>query len=270
MNKMTLREIQQAELDIMIEFDQVARKHNLKYSLNAGSLLGAVRHQGFIPWDDDIDVSMPRPDYEKLIRLNKEEALWPSHLELCCFEDGTLSTPFMKLFDRRTKIVERNYKQDDVPSLWLDIFPIDGLPAEKENIEKHYKKAMTWCRLNNASVVRIGYGSNWLVILIKVIFMKPLGKLIGRKKIAGKLRELAQKYPYETSPNCGVVTWAYDGPGQALSRQEYEDLVELPFEGYSFYATSSWDKNLAGIFGDYMQIPPESDRQDHEMEVYRL
>ena len=270
MNKMTLREIQQTELNILIEFDKVARAHNLRYSLNAGTLLGAVRHKGFIPWDDDIDVSMPRPDYETLIRLNKEQTLWSSHIELCCFEDGTLSTPFMKLFDRRTKIIEHNYKQDDVQSLWIDIFPLDGLPAEKSDIEKHYKKAMFWCRLNNASVVRTGYGSNWLAIIVKTIFMKPFARIIGRKNIAGKLRTLALTYPYESSPNCGIVTWAYDGPGQALSREEYEDLVELPFEGHPFFATASWDNNLSGIFHDYMQVPPESERLDHEMEAYLL
>lgn len=270
MTKMSLAEIQKTELNILIEFDKVAREHNLKYSLNAGTLLGAVRHQGFIPWDDDVDVSMPRPDYETLIRLNKEHQLWPSQIELCCFEDGTLSTPFMKLFDRRTKIVERNYKQNESQSLWLDIFPVDGLPADKKSIEKHYKKAMFWCRLSNASVVRAGYGSNWLVIIIKTLFMKPLAKLIGRKKIASKLRAIALTYPYETSPNCGVVSWAYDGPGQVLTREDYENLIELPFEGLHFYATASWDQNLTGIFNDYMQIPPESERLDHEMEAYLL
>ncbi|MDO4206943.1 MAG: LicD family protein, partial [Lachnospiraceae bacterium] len=77
MTKLSLAEIQKAELDIMVVFDQVARENNLKYSLCAGTLLGAVRHKGFIPWDDDIDVTMPRPDYEKLLQLNREKTLWP-------------------------------------------------------------------------------------------------------------------------------------------------------------------------------------------------
>ena len=83
-------------------------------------------------------------------------------------------------------------------------------------------------------------------------------------------KNFALRYPYEQSALCGMVTWAYDGPDQALTREEYEDLVELPFEDHLFYATSAWDKNLSGIFGDYMQLPPESERITHNLEAYRL
>ena len=99
MKKMTLKDIQDCELDMMIIFDEVCRKYNLRYSLCAGTLIGAVRHQGFIPWDDDIDISMPRPDYEKLIRLNRKRKLWPEHIRFASLEDGTLDAPFIKLFD---------------------------------------------------------------------------------------------------------------------------------------------------------------------------
>lgn len=270
MNKMTLREIQMAELEIMIEFDRVARENGLKYALCAGTLLGAVRHKGFIPWDDDIDVTMPRPDYEKLIRLNRENPLFPPFLRLQCFEDGTLDSPYMKIFDTRTKIVEQNYTQKDVPSLWIDVFPVDGLPSDPKKLVRHYKKALNLCRLNVAAVVKRGYGSSRLVILIKDLFMKPLANLIGRKNISKRQKNLALKYPYGSSPLCGMVTWAYDGPGQALTPEEYETLVELPFEGHNFYAMKAWDKNLSGIFGDYMQLPPENERITHELEAYQL
>ena len=88
--------------------------------------------------------------------------------------------------------------------------------------------------------------------------------------IAEMQKNFALRYPYEQSALCGMVTWAYDGPDQALTRDEYEDLVELPFEDHLFYATSAWDKNLSGIFGDYMQLPPEAERITHNLEAYRL
>ena len=270
MNSLSLKEIQQEELYIMTEFDRVARAHNLKYSLCAGSLIGAVRHQGFIPWDDDIDVTMPRPDYEKLIQLNQSQTLWPSHLQMKCFEDGTLESPYMKLFDTRTKVVEHNFTQKDVTSLWIDIFPVDGLPNDEKAIKKHYKKANRLVRMNVASVVRAGYGANWLVILIKDLFLRPIARLQGRVKISEKMRQHALIYPYETSPQCGMVTWPCDGPGQVVTKEEYESLVELPFEGHKFYAMSAWDKNLTGIFGDYMTPPPEEERLTHELEAYWL
>ena len=114
MQKLTLDEIKKTELEILLSFDKVCRENGLKYSMCAGTLLGAVRHKGFIPWDDDIDVCMPRPDYEKLIRLNRGGKLFPRHLELCCFEEGTLDSPYMKIMDRRTRIREENYTQEDV------------------------------------------------------------------------------------------------------------------------------------------------------------
>ena len=270
MKKMSLKEIQQCELELMRIFDKTARKYNLRYTMSAGTLLGAVRHQGFIPWDDDIDISMPRPDYERLIRLNKAENLFPSHMKLASFEDGTLDSPYIKLFDLRTKIREAHFEQRDVQSLWIDIFPVDGLPDSPKEIQRIYHTAQILSRWNVASVVKKGYGRSRMVILLKDALIKPAGKLFGRRRIASLQRKLALRHPYSESRLCGMVSWAYDGPGQALTREEYEDLIELPFEDCSFLATRAWDKYLHGVFGDYMQLPPEEDRVTHELEAYRL
>ncbi len=269
MKKLSLREIQLTELALVAAFDEVTRKYGLKYTLCAGSLIGAVRHKGFIPWDDDIDISMPRPDYEKLVKLNEEKELWPSNMLLASYEAGNLGTPFMKLFDTDTSITEENYDEEEVASLWIDIFPVDGLPGDEKTRKKHYRKALNLCRLNMATVVRFGYGSSGLIIILKELFMKPVAKLLGRKRICAMQKKHAYKYPYEKSNLCGMVTWAYDGPGQALTRKEYEDLIELPFEDLTLCSTSAWDKYLTGVFGDYMTPPPEDERVTHDMEAYR-
>ena len=270
MNKLTLREIQEAELAIMTEFDKAARKYNLKYTLCAGTLIGAVRHKGFIPWDDDMDIMMPRPDYEKLIRLNRKKKLWDDRYFLSSFEDGTLDAPYAKLFDSRISVKEENYKQKDVKNLWIDIFPMDGLPEDEKKIKRHYKIALSLCKMNVASVVNNGYGSSRAVILVKDIFVKPFAKLVGRRRIAALQRKLALKYSYSHAPKCGMVTWAYDGPGQAMPREEFEKMIEMPFEGKNFSVTSLWDQNLTGIFGDYMTLPPEEDRITHDIEACYL
>ena len=268
MTKMTLKDIQDCELDMMIIFDEVCRKYKLRYSLCAGTLIGAVRHQGFIPWDDDIDISMPRPDYEKLIRLNRKRKLWPEHIRFASLEDGTLDAPFIKLFDVRTKVKEKNFTQGDVKCLWLDVFPADGLPESRFKTKLHYKVAFFLCKLNVASVVNKGYGTSKLKIIFKTVFFSPLAKLIGRQRIARMQRRWALRYSYKKSPRCGMVTWAYDGPDQALPKEEYENRVLMPFEDKEFYVMSGWDKNLTGIFGDYMTLPPEEDRENHELEAY--
>ncbi|SEF54927.1 lipopolysaccharide cholinephosphotransferase [Eubacterium ruminantium] len=268
MEKMTLKEIQETDLNLMVEFDKVCRKYGLRYTLCAGSLIGAIRHEGFIPWDDDVDISMPRPDYEKLIRLNRKNNLFPDYMRLACFEDGTLDAPYMKIFDTRTRIKEEHYKQKDVSSLWIDIFPVDGLPASERKTRFHYKIGMILVKLNIISVVKLGYGKSGLKIVLKAIFLRPLARLIGRKKIAKLQRKVALKYSYNHSPRCGMVSWAYDGPGQVVEKEKYENLIEVPFEGHKFYSMKGYDEYLTGIFGDYMTPPPEEDRLTHELEAY--
>ena len=89
-------------------------------------------------------------------------------------------------------------------------------------------------------------------------------------EIAERQKKLALVYPYERSQFCGMVTWAYDGPGQAVSPEEYDNLVEMLFEGQKFFAIPGWKQYLTGVFGDYMQLPPEEERITHELEAYWL
>ena len=266
--KLSLGEIQQRELEMLKEFDRVARKYKLRYTMCAGTLLGAVRHRGFIPWDDDIDVSMPRPDYEKLVRLNRKRNLWSKGLKLASFEDGTMDTPFMKLFCDDVVIKEKNYSEKYVQNLWIDIFPVDGLPYNEEDMKLHYQLALNLCKLSTSSVVRNGYGTTKAKIVLKTLLFKPAANMVGRKRIAALQRKLALKYSYSHAKKVGMVTWAYDGPGQALRKAEYEDLIEMDFEGCTFYGIKAWDKYLSGVFGNYMQLPPEEDRLTHDFEAY--
>ena len=268
MKELSLREIQQAELDIMTEVDRVARKYGLKYSLFAGTMIGAVRHHGFIPWDDDIDITMPRPDYDRLRELNKNEDIWPEHIRLACFEDGNLNVPFMKIFDTRTHVSEEKIYEEDSQNLWVDIFPLDGLPESWDDKVRLYKKSLFLSKLSVASAVKKGEGSSAAKNIIREIAVKPYVKIFGRRHISEKQKKLGAKIPYGATPECGLAVWGFDGPGQALTIEEYEDLIEMDFEGRKFFVTSSYDKNLTGIFGDYMQLPPENERISHNMEVY--
>ena len=269
MKKLTLSEIKQTELEILLVLDRICRENGLTYSMCAGTLLGAVRHQGFIPWDDDIDVCMPRPDYEKLIELNRGGKLLPRYLKLCCFEEGTLDSPYMKIMDRRTRIREENYTQRDVKSLWIDIFPVDGLPDSMAETKRLYREAQLLCKLSVATVVHAGYGKTLLKRILKPLIVTPVARLIGRRRIGERLVQLAAKHPYEESTYCGMVTWAWDGPNQRVRREDLENTVDLLFEGHPICAMSAWDEHLRGVFGDYMQLPPEEDRITHDLEVWR-
>ena len=142
MKRLTLDEMHEALLGILSEFDRVCREHDLKYTLAAGTLLGAIRHKGFIPWDDDVDVYMPRPEYEKFRKLVLEGNVLSEHFTLSKDRGKGTYYPFLKLMDDRYPIKCPNHIE--VPYLFLDIFPVDGMPSSAAEREKVYKKERKW------------------------------------------------------------------------------------------------------------------------------
>ena len=134
-------EIKQVELDILLAFKKACLENHLKFYLVGGTLLGAVRHKGFIPWDDDIDAGMPRPAYNKLIRLEREKKILPDHLKLICHENGTFQYPFIKIVDTRTTVDQKYLEGNVAEHLWIDVFPFDGMPEDDKELARLCKKA---------------------------------------------------------------------------------------------------------------------------------
>ena len=128
MKRLNLDEIKDIELSLLIEFDKLCKKNGLYYTLCGGTLLGAVRHRGFIPWDDDIDILMPRPDYDRLLNnLYIDRRTLPTHMEFVSWKEGSSNFLFIKLMDNRTKVVV-DYLNPALGGkhIWIDIFPIGG------------------------------------------------------------------------------------------------------------------------------------------------
>lgn len=263
MQTLTLREIQLSELNILTEFDKFCRKNNLHYSLVGGTLLGAVRHKGFIPWDDDIDVAMSRPDYERFIKLFSEKREeFPDCFELTSDRGKDAINPFLKLVDKN--ITTQSDTGERCNFLWIDIFPIDGYPSTVELTQKMQKK-VRWLRrifsYNYKNFKKLKGGFRKLFYIY--------AKIYGGKRAFNKLQALSHKYPYSESQFVGEVAWGFYGIGERLIKSEFEKTVELEFEGHSFQAMSCWEKYLSGIYGDYMQLPPEDKRQSHSFTAYK-
>ena len=140
MKQLNIREIQLEEVEILKEFIKFANENNLKYYLSGGTMIGAVRHQGFIPWDDDIDIAMPRPDYDRLINLAKTKKI-SEELEIKSLELGNLAYPFVKIINKNIDIVSKSAEDKN---LWIDIFPIDAVPSDYEEQKKLIKKVMNY------------------------------------------------------------------------------------------------------------------------------
>ena len=265
MRILTTEEIREGELELLRQFQRCCEEQGLRFYLCGGTLLGAVRHQGFIPWDDDVDVFMPRPDYEAFRKLFCSRKLFPDYIQLFCFENGTYDKPFIKLCDTRVSVTTGYIKEESAPYLWIDILPVDGLPEEREKIRKIYKQTMGIRRIMMAGLAQPGHGTCTFKKIIKPVFFRPLLKLVGVRTLSTKIAEIAKENPYESSPNCGAVTWGLYGEGECMRKAEFEIPTEVRFENRIYPTFSCWDSYLRGLYGDYMKLPPEEKRIAHKM-----
>ena len=266
MKQLSLSEIKEIELDILIAFDKYCRENDLTYFLCGGTLLGAIRHNGFIPWDDDIDVFMPRPDYEKLMILTQSKPI-SSNFRLASYSNKNCftPTPFYKVFDDRTFVVQHYSK---IPlKIWVDIFAIDGLPDEQKKINKIYKKLSFYKTILGICTSDFTYKQKLYKKIIKYI-LKPFVHMIGLKNICKRMDRNTVSIKYENSNIVGVKHWGY-GPNEAMKKDELLP-VEHVFEGKKFFIPANYHKYLTNLYGDYMQLPPEEQRICHGIKAYKL
>jgi lipopolysaccharide cholinephosphotransferase len=256
-----LREIQLKELRILIFFDQICRENNIKYYLAGGTLLGAIRHKGFIPWDDDIDICMPRPDYIKILNYFQQHHF--EHYILKSGEFMDLDLPFAKLFDIRVALADDKYQDKQWEKyLWIDILPVDGLPSDISDVKRIYDKLSFYRKLLEITSIRLGEGRTAFRKYCKYI-IKFLVNIYGKRHIINKMERIATTYAYETSDYVGIVSWGLYGVGERMPKREFEKLYKVEFEGHTFPSFACWDAYLSGLYGDYMQLPPENKRVKH-------
>ncbi len=266
MKKIDLREAQLLELDILLEFARYCEKHGLTYFIAYGTLLGAVRHQGFIPWDDDIDVWMPREDYNRLIRE------FHSHNEVAHYRlvppmDPISRHSFVKIIDTRTVKKETNFDYAPGPlGIDIDVFPLDGQPEDEATfwdwfgkLEKCYQKADFPVRLRHECRRK-----RWILGLINLLGGKRhrLGTWIKNHYLK-KAQRLHGKYPYHGSKYVGMVEHGFGCHRQRYDAKLFEESTLVLFEGHMLKAPKDYDAVLRQAYGDYMTPPPEQERQGH-------
>ncbi len=256
-----IHDIQAITLDLTLRFDAFCKKHGLRYYLCGGTLLGAVRHKGFIPWDDDIDLFMSRPDYDRLVEIFKTESLGED-TRFACLENGGFPRPFARVYDLKTQVQRKYYKPISGPHVWIDILPVDGLPKDEKKLKALYKFRAPFATFNFNSMWKSGCASRKLVVLKRWRyhwFAKP----IGPWRWAKMLDRMGRSRPYEKYATVGCFTAGRYGPGEVMDRAKYEIPAKVTFEGHEFETMSCWKEYLTGIYGDYMQLPPEDKRIPH-------
>jgi lipopolysaccharide cholinephosphotransferase len=249
-----IRILQQKIIGNLEAIDQVCREHGLRYYLWAGTMLGAVRHKGFIPWDDDMDICMPRPDYEQLISHWRE---WlPQPYEVIATEtDPTYPYPFAKIEDASTTVLERpDFKF--LEGVYIDVFPIDGVPSDEQKRKKHFKHYKFWRHLlflRGRDPFKHGHGPrSWLPWL--------LHKTFSLAWLQRKVRSYMVKYDYEQS---AYVCDYDDGLRGCIEKRVLGTPQLYPFEDKQFMGVEHYDEYLSNKYGDYMQLPPVEKQIQH-------
>lgn len=253
--------------EMLLYFKNYCEENGLRFYLCGGTLLGAIRHHGFIPWDDDIDLAMPRPDYEALLKTIQNHPL-DRRYKIVAYENNDLKYPFMKLLDLSTTIESEYIKDDGTSSLWIDILPVDGMPSDKKELKLIQDKLFLLRKKLMLSMAKVGHGRSKIKSILKY-FLVPYFRMRGAKNYCDQIMKIASKYPYSSSEYVGILTWGLYGEGERMRKTEFEKRCTVVFENSEYAAMSCWDTYLKGLYGDYMKLPPEDKRIHHDMVVWK-
>ena len=252
----SLDEMKLIQLDIMDKIHQFCEENYISYCLSHGSLIGAVRHKGFIPWDDDIDIFMKRDDYE---RFCKEFPLKQTQYGLEIVNSNTSTyygRAMSKVFDIRTTLIEPNYIGDDNIGVNIDIWPLDGVPEESKR-ERHIRKIEFRQKLLYGRIVKVS-ACNGLPKKILHFLLLPLSS----KYLVQQIIKLQKEYPYNSSE---FVSCYVDPYKRVFRRDWFSERELVPFEDRKYYIPGNANDVLTTLYGDYMKLPPLEQQQPHHV-----
>lgn len=246
------KDLKSIQIDIMQSVHDFCEANNLKYFLAYGSLLGAVRHSGYIPWDDDIDIVMPRPDYEKFRETFNTNT---GHYKFIDYlNTPTYSIPFGKVHDTRTHINEGMYKEDCF-GVYIDVFPLDGVVDEKRIVKNKWFLKFLYAKKSVIDGQRT-LQKNIIMLLGKLVLLP-----FSTHDIIGWIDKSNKSVPYsEASKVAGTCIY---GLREILDKTIFDKSVKHKFEDREFCIPVEYDKYLTTLYGDYMKLPPVEKRVTH-------
>lgn len=262
MKELSLDEVLKLQVDILRRVDEFCREYSIQYTVDGGTGIGTIRHKGYIPWDDDIDIAMTRPNYDKFINTFngcvKNLRVYAPEL------NSNYYAPYANVCDTRTILVEGSNGHNGMElGVKIDVFPIDGVAPdlyEYHKIKKNIKRL--W---NILWVKRIVMSEKWRDSKIKflgILLCKLFLKFQKYSDLQKKMECLVKRYPYKSSNFVENLTmpWPRD---VRCSREAFEEYIDAPFENITVSIIRGYDEYLTKLYGNYMQLPPEEQRVPH-------
>lgn len=251
-----IREISSPEIKALLvemlrDIHSFCQCNGITYSIAYGTMLGAVRHKGFIPWDDDIDIMLPREHYIKFITTYSNE-----RYKIVNYKNNKdYSQPYAKVYDTRT-IIDEDNRYDAKIGVFIDIFPIDHIPDDKIIRDRFFAKKIILNFLHTLKTVSIDWNHRSLtkniLLLFGCFFLKP----VSSKFICEKLDKLSQKYNKVPTLSSSVFVVTDNRKTEVFPTSLFVNTILLSFESIKVSAVSQYDKYLTGCYGNYMKLPP--------------
>lgn len=268
MKKLTLKEMQETELDLLVKFDRICRDNSFAYSLHGGTLLGAVRHKGFIPWDDDVDIWMPREDYEKFLAYcmnNKTDFKMVS-----VRNDRKYSLLYTRIYDDRT-VVKGEHFIGLNKGLHIDIIPFDYIGKDLNYLQSRKRfiiKNIYWGLYKRNPLFHFLKKEHGIIRNLRTVFLYPLKYFLSNAYIEKRNLKPFEKFNYENSDYvCQLTT--VNAYKRYYKKIIFDGYTDADFEGHKFKITKEYDYFLTKRYGDYMKLPPEEERHSlHTFEAY--
>ena len=266
-NKLTLTEIQTIGLEIMGDIHSFCIENGIRYSLTYGSLIGAIRHKGFIPWDDDIDIMMPRPDFDVFSKSYRSKK---GYILSSVYSDDTYMN-YTRVYDTSTIVISPAKPSKHKVGVWIDVYPIDAIPDEVsaqvdqfQRLRRYTGLVMRWRR----ALYKISCGNVFQRLRSCIVLLSLRLKNNGESfpYWHNRIISICKENVFGTTKRCSSLV-CFDA--NKKNRQEvfltsdFENYRLIDFEDKTFYIVSEYDHILRTIFGDYMQLPPVEERVSH-------
>ncbi len=256
MREINLAQLKEIQLGILRAVAQFCRKNSIRFWLDSGTLLGAVRHKGYIPWDDDIDIGMFRSDYNKMIKTFNQ---CHDRYQFMCLEiDDNFYLPHAKVFDRNTILFEPDENGARI-YVNIDVFVFDNAPDNNEMLKRMYDKRDFYRNVYYVQTGQAAVTGSFLKVFLGKMYIKAVSA-VGNNYAVHKMAENSKKYAGRHTKRVGSFT-SYTR--MACNKSAFNHFIDIEFEGELYPVPAGYDELLRSYYGEYMRLPPVEKRVSH-------